>query len=59
MIQLICNFLINIGNATAEDLENIGEAVRKKVLEKVGVSLQWEICRIGVYKNSKIKKKVA
>ena len=42
-----CNFLINTGNATAKDIEDLGEIVRKKVLEKTGVSLQWEIKRIG------------
>jgi UDP-N-acetylmuramate dehydrogenase len=42
------NFLINTGDATAADLENLGEEVRKRVLEKSGVSLEWEIKRVGV-----------
>jgi len=43
-----CNFLINTGKATAADIELLGETVRERVLEKSGVSLQWEIQRIGV-----------
>ncbi len=43
-----CNFLINTGNATAADLEGLGEEVRRRVLEKTGVELHWEIRRIGV-----------
>lgn len=43
-----CNFLINTGDATAEDLERLGEEVRRRVREKSGVDLQWEIKRIGV-----------
>ena len=42
-----CNFMINTGNASAADLENLGEFVRKKVLEKSGIDLKWEIKRIG------------
>jgi UDP-N-acetylmuramate dehydrogenase len=41
------NFLLNTGTATAADLENLGELVRKKVLESTGISLEWEIMRIG------------
>lgn len=43
-----CNFLINEGGATAQDLETLGETVRAKVLEDSGVALDWEIKRIGV-----------
>lgn len=43
-----CNFLINDGTATAADLENLGEEVRRRVKEKSGVELIWEIKRIGV-----------
>ena len=46
-----CNFLINTGNATAADIENLGEEVRRRVLDKFGVSLRWEIKRIGVKKD--------
>jgi len=42
-----CNFLINRGRATAADLEALGEEVRRRVLETSGVSLEWEIKRIG------------
>lgn len=41
------NFLVNAGGATAADLENLGEMVRKKVLESSGIRLEWEIMRIG------------
>jgi UDP-N-acetylmuramate dehydrogenase len=41
------NFLINTGEATAADLEGLGEAVRADVLAKLGVELNWEIKRIG------------
>ena len=41
------NFLINPGEATAADLEGLGERVRADVLMKAGVQLDWEIKRIG------------
>ncbi|MEX0327961.1 MAG: UDP-N-acetylmuramate dehydrogenase [Ruegeria sp.] len=41
------NFLINTGAATAADLEGLGEEVRKKVYETSGITLEWEIMRIG------------
>jgi len=43
-----CNFLINTGDASAADLEGLGEEVRRRVHEKFGVTLEWEIRRIGV-----------
>ncbi|KFE34508.1 UDP-N-acetylmuramate dehydrogenase [Thioclava atlantica] len=43
------NFLINAGDATAADLENLGEEVRKKVVQSSGISLQWEIMRVGEF----------
>jgi len=43
-----CNFLINTGDATAADLENLGEEVRRRVKQTAGVELVWEIRRIGV-----------
>lgn len=46
--QKHCNFLINTGNATAADIENLGEIVRRRVLDKFGVDLRWEIQRIGI-----------
>lgn len=42
-----CNFLINTGDATAADIENLGEEVRRRVKINSGVDLQWEIRRIG------------
>ena len=46
--QLHCNFLINVGNATAEDIERLGETVRRRVREECGTTLQWEIIRLGL-----------
>ncbi len=43
-----CNFLVNEGEATAADIEELGEEVRRRVLEHSGVELQWEIRRVGV-----------
>lgn len=43
-----CNFLINTGSATAADIEGLGEEVRRRVRASTGVSLHWEIRRIGV-----------
>ncbi|WGH79030.1 UDP-N-acetylmuramate dehydrogenase [Jannaschia ovalis] len=41
------NFLVNQGGATAADLEGLGEAVRKRVFETSGLTLEWEIKRVG------------
>jgi len=41
------NFLTNTGQATAADLEGLGEAVRKRVFQSSGIELQWEIMRVG------------
>ena len=43
-----CNFLINEGEATAADLETLGETVRRRVSETSGIQLDWEIKRIGI-----------
>ncbi|WP_205944518.1 UDP-N-acetylmuramate dehydrogenase [Pelagibius litoralis] len=43
-----CNFLINTGNATAAELEALGEEVRRRVKDNSGVQLDWEIRRLGV-----------
>ena len=43
-----CNFLLNVGGATAADLEGLGEEVRRRVHAASGVALAWEIKRIGV-----------
>lgn len=47
MSELHCNFMINTGGATAADLENLGEEVCARVLAATGMSLEWEIRRIG------------
>lgn len=46
--EMHCNFLINRGQATGADIENLGEEVRRRVREKSGIDLQWEIKRIGI-----------
>ena len=42
-----CNFLINTGNATSTEIEELGEMVRAKVLAHSGIELEWEIRRVG------------
>lgn len=49
-----CNFLINTGGATAADIENLGETVRRRVKETSGIELAWEIKRIGVPADSQL-----
>lgn len=46
--EMHCNFLINRGGATAADIEGLGEDVRRRVHETSGVTLDWEIKRIGI-----------
>ena len=46
--ELHSNFLINLGGASATDIETLGETVRERVKEHSGVALEWEIKRIGV-----------
>ena len=41
------NFLLNAADATADDLERLGEKMRKKVLQTSGITLEWEIMRVG------------
>jgi len=43
-----CNFLLNLGKASSSEIEALGEEVRRRVLEKNGVELEWEIQRVGV-----------
>jgi UDP-N-acetylmuramate dehydrogenase len=50
--EMHCNFLINLGSASAADIETLGETVRKRVKENSGVELEWEIKRIGVTKQA-------
>jgi UDP-N-acetylmuramate dehydrogenase len=46
--ELHCNFLINLGRATAADIETLGETVRERVQAHSGIDLEWEIKRIGI-----------
>ncbi len=43
------NFLINTGDATSADIEALGEEVRRRVKDKSGIELQWEIQRVGMF----------
>lgn len=47
MSEMHANFLLNAGGATAADLEGLGEEVRKRVFQTSGISLEWEIMRVG------------
>jgi UDP-N-acetylmuramate dehydrogenase len=42
-----CNFLLNLGSATSSQIEQLGEEVRRRVKEKSGIELEWEIQRVG------------
>ncbi len=42
-----CNFLLNLGEASSADIENLGEEVRRRVKENSGIELEWEIQRVG------------
>ena len=42
-----CNFLLNLGDATAKDIEDLGEDVRRRVKDQEGINLEWEIIRVG------------
>jgi len=44
-----CNFLLNLGNATSAQIEELGEEVRRRVMDKTNIQLEWEIQRIGSY----------
>ena len=41
------NFIINYNNATADDIESLGNIVRQKVYDQSGIKLEWEIRKIG------------
>ena len=43
-----CNFLLNTGTATSSDIEELGEEVRRRVMAKTNIMLEWEIQRVGV-----------
>lgn len=47
MSPMHSNFLINMGGATSADLEDLGEQVRKRVFQQSGITLEWEIMRVG------------
>jgi UDP-N-acetylmuramate dehydrogenase len=53
MSEKHCNFMINTGNASAFDLETLGETVRARVHAHSGVLLEWEIKRIGVFEEGR------
>ena len=52
------NFLINTGNATSTEIEDLGNEVRRRVKEKFGVDLEWEIQRVGMFAGAPDKKGV-
>ena len=54
MSPMHCNFMINTDDATAYDLEMLGETVREKVLENSGIQLDWEIKRVGRFASGKV-----
>ena len=45
-----CNFLINTGNATAKDIETLGDTIIERVKQSTAVTLEWEIKRLGIHK---------
>ncbi len=47
MSEMHSNFMVNTGGASAKDLESLGEEVRKKVYQNSGITLEWEIMRVG------------
>jgi UDP-N-acetylmuramate dehydrogenase len=51
MSELHANFMINTGTATAQNLEDLGEEIRRRVREQTGLELRWEIKRIGIPAN--------
>ena len=53
-----CNFLLNLGDATSADIEGLGEEVREKVKADSGVTLEWEIQRVGVFADDANKRLV-
>ncbi len=53
--EMHCNFLINLGHATAADIEALGETVRQRVKDNSGIDLEWEIKRIGVPASARLR----
>ena len=54
-----CNFLLNTGDATAAEIEALGEEVRRRVAASSGIELAWEIKRIGVPAGAAIRGRAA
>jgi UDP-N-acetylmuramate dehydrogenase len=52
--EMHCNFLINTGDATAHDIETLGETVRARVRQNSGIELHWEIKRLGIESGSEL-----
>ena len=50
-----CNFLLNLGEATSAEIEALGEEVRARVKAQSGVTLEWEIHRVGVESPSRLR----
>jgi len=50
MSEKHCNFMINKGEATAQDLEDLGEEIKSRVFNEFGIVLRWEIRRLGEHK---------
>ena len=48
MSEKHCNFLLSLGSATSAEIEALGEDVRRRVADKSGITLEWEIQRVGV-----------
>lgn len=47
MSEKHCNFMINVGGATSDDLERLGEEIKRRVFDEFNIMLRWEIRRIG------------
>ena len=54
MSPMHCNFMINTGEASGYELENLGETVRARVLEASGIRLEWEIKRLGLFEPGQV-----
>jgi UDP-N-acetylmuramate dehydrogenase len=55
MSEQHCNFMVNTGTATATDLEALGEEIRRRALDAFGLTLRWEIARVGVAKGPALR----
>ena len=59
MSEQHCNFMLNTGEATAEDLETLGEEVQRRVFDMSGITLRWEIQTLGLRQGVKTKESKA